>query len=201
MAETLRGAVRQASGARACGMELVPFWDLELLGAATVLVVGRGALQDEIVRGLSRLGLGTVVVAEASHPLLSEPLPGQVDLIVHCGGDPCSRGGVRATCRRLAIPWIDVRLDVFHGLIATTLPGREATKEADGAAERLASQRESEIPANPAMAAIMGGLAAQEAAKVLLRAKGFPTLAGRICLVDGQSYRMSVIEPAIPIVA
>ncbi|HEX8121739.1 MAG TPA: ThiF family adenylyltransferase [Solirubrobacteraceae bacterium] len=44
--------------------ELITWWDQSLLGNARVLVLGAGALGNEIVKNLALLGVGTIVVAD-----------------------------------------------------------------------------------------------------------------------------------------
>ncbi len=144
-----------------------------------------------VIRGLRH---GLAMIANG------QPLPARIDLVVLCGDDPWAQAVVRKVCRRYGVPWVDVRMDIFHGALATNLPGHEASgpdaSRRDDAAKPPSAEAEAEEgPVNPAMAAIMGGLASQEAAKVLLRSKGYPTLEGRTCLVDGQTYRMIVVEP------
>ena len=48
---------------------LISWWDQERLAAAKVLVIGAGALGNEIVKNLALLGVGHVFVAD--HPIVS----------------------------------------------------------------------------------------------------------------------------------
>jgi len=47
--------------------ELISWWDQERLRAARVVVVGAGALGNELVKNLVLLGAGTIVVADLDH--------------------------------------------------------------------------------------------------------------------------------------
>src|SRR3954466_3490505 len=45
-------------------LRLIPWWRQELLAAARVLVVGAGALGNEVLKNLALLGVGTVYVID-----------------------------------------------------------------------------------------------------------------------------------------
>lgn len=208
---------------RVASLALIPAWDLRLLSACDVVVFGGGPLADETARALILLGIGQVsfvdplreefdafdqrrwrnflhdfapeaVVRHAPRGLecfvQGRAVPLGTDLVIHCLDDGRTRQVVRRACDRSRVPWIDVRLDVFHGSLATHLPRSGSPGPLPGELPGA----EVQMPLNPAMAAVMGGLAAQEAAKILLSAKGFPTLAGRMCLVDGQHYQMTTLD-------
>ncbi len=203
---------------RMAAMSLIPRWDLARLGAAEVVVVGDGLLVDEVVRALVLLGVGQIgliepgdsryQVAPGGHGVpraVVRPLPRGLealiegravlpgsDALVWCGTDCRVRAAARRATERCGIPRIEVQLDVFHGSLSTWLPDQAGSKEEGGGC----SPGVHHGPASPAMAAVMGGLAAQETAKVILRDYGYPNLAGRLCLVDGQTYAMRVLETA-----
>jgi len=48
-------------------LRLIPWWDQERLRAAKVMVVGAGALGNEIVKNLALLGVGHIVVVDFDH--------------------------------------------------------------------------------------------------------------------------------------
>ena len=65
MGNTLRiDLTDQRSGGRFSRLELIPWWDQKRLLAAKVLVVGAGALGNEIVKNLALLGVGNVFIAD-----------------------------------------------------------------------------------------------------------------------------------------
>ena len=43
---------------------LIPWWDQDLLKASKILVVGAGALGNEIIKNLALLGIGHITVAD-----------------------------------------------------------------------------------------------------------------------------------------
>lgn len=198
---------------RMAALSLIPQWDLARLGAAGVLVAGGGLLVDEVVRALGMLGVGMIGVigheGDDGGPWMAEPsvshvpcgrnvlaegklIPRHFDAAVWCGADGSLRAVLRRATFRSGVPRIEVQLDVFHGSLTTWLPDQpfNATEGATWPGSTDTG------PASPAMASVMGGLAAQETAKVLLRDFGYPNLSGRLCLVDGQTYAMRVLETA-----
>ncbi len=48
-------------------LRLIPWWDQELLRRAKVLVVGAGALGNEIVKNLALLGVGHLLICDMDH--------------------------------------------------------------------------------------------------------------------------------------
>lgn len=45
-------------------LQMIPWWDQRRIAAARVLVVGAGALGNEVIKNLALLGVGTVVIAD-----------------------------------------------------------------------------------------------------------------------------------------
>lgn len=52
---------------RYASLRLIPWWRQERLAAARVLVVGAGALGNEVLKNLALVGVGTVVVVDMDH--------------------------------------------------------------------------------------------------------------------------------------
>ena len=44
--------------------ELIPWWNQELLNSSTVMVVGAGAIGNELIKNLALLGIGKIVIID-----------------------------------------------------------------------------------------------------------------------------------------
>ena len=64
MAETIRIRLDGEGDDRFARFRLIPWWDQKKLSRAKVLVIGAGALGNEIVKNLALLGIGNVLVAD-----------------------------------------------------------------------------------------------------------------------------------------
>ena len=45
-------------------LELIPWWNQELLHNSTVMVVGAGAIGNELIKNLALLGVGKIVIVD-----------------------------------------------------------------------------------------------------------------------------------------
>src|SRR3954463_8917044 len=72
MSTTLEEPVSLREG-RFARLEAIDWWDQELVRAARILVVGAGALGNEVIKNLALLGVGHVIVADMDHVELSNP--------------------------------------------------------------------------------------------------------------------------------
>jgi molybdopterin/thiamine biosynthesis adenylyltransferase len=61
----------QINEGRFARLEAIEWWDQTLLGRARVLVIGAGALGNEVIKNLAMLGVGHVVVVDMDHVELS----------------------------------------------------------------------------------------------------------------------------------
>ena len=65
MAEVIRiDLLREAQEGRFSRLDLIPWWDQRKLTAARALVIGAGALGNELVKNLALLGVGNLLVAD-----------------------------------------------------------------------------------------------------------------------------------------
>src|SRR3954468_16611474 len=62
--QPLRGSLHDADDARFGRFRLIGWWDQARLARAKVLVVGAGALGNEIIKNLALLGVGNVLIAD-----------------------------------------------------------------------------------------------------------------------------------------
>ena len=68
--ETVRVDIQESED-RYSRLRLIPWWDQEKIRAARILVVGAGALGNEILKNLALLGFLNVVIVDLDHVELS----------------------------------------------------------------------------------------------------------------------------------
>lgn len=104
-----------ASGARYARHQLIPGWDQARLAAATVVIVGVGALGNEVAKNLALAGVGRLVlcdpdvVAESnlSRTVLFGPWDRAPQVPPECGAGVAKVDAAAASLRRL-VPGIEV---------------------------------------------------------------------------------------------
>ncbi len=203
----------------------IPCYDLAKLGSREVLVVGTGDLSEAVIRGLALLGVGDICLADSTHKdfapterrmwdeflacrapgttirralrqfeLLEHSwlIPSGVDLVVTCDVDGRLRAFIRRALRRCAIPWVEIGCYGSVCTVATYLP--EETPDAPGGG--LVRHAGGSSGPDTATAAVLGGLAAQEGARILLDDPSYSTLAGQVCLLDTTALASRVLESA-----
>jgi molybdopterin/thiamine biosynthesis adenylyltransferase len=115
MTDVLRIADPAAEG-RFARFELIGWWDQARLAAAKVVVIGAGALGNEIVKNLSLLGVGHVLVADLDrieHSNLSRS-------ILFRAAD-CGRSKAEVAAERARDIYPDLCIQPFHGNIVYDL--------------------------------------------------------------------------------
>src|SRR5215467_1082714 len=198
---------------------LIGWWDQERLRAARVLVIGAGALGNEILKNLALLGFANIVVVDLdsieTSNLSRSVLYRATDVgrrradVVLAGLDNReARLWINRACWRLNKPWIDGAIEGINGVARVFLPGAppcyECTLgETDWAilnkrmsCNLLALENEpaGKVATTPTISSIIGGLQVQEAVKLL---HGLPVLAGKGFVFEGlnhSSYRVEYTE-------
>lgn len=228
----------------------ISWWDQELLRRSSAMVVGAGALGNEVLKNLALMGIGRIAVvdfdrvetgnlscaplyraadagrlkvevaAEALRDLNPEvevlPLACDVcteiglglvrrmDIVVGCLDSREARLAVNRHCYLLGKPWVDGAIQELLGVARVFWPGRGACYEctltdADWetirhhysctllAVEGLARGK---VATTPILAAIIGGLQAQEAMKIL---HGLQVESGRGLIFNGLSNHVYTI--------
>src|SRR5438270_12140487 len=96
--------------------ELMSWWDQERLARARVLVIGAGALGNEILKNLALLGVGNVFVAD-----LDTVANSNLSRSVLFRGEDCGRPKVEVACRRATEIYPDLKTQAFQGNIVYDL--------------------------------------------------------------------------------
>ena len=67
----------QIAEGRFSRLEAIEWWDQALLARAKVLVIGAGALGNEVIKNLALLGVGNIVIADMDSVVTppANPLP------------------------------------------------------------------------------------------------------------------------------
>lgn len=231
----------------------ISWWDQDLLRRSSAMVVGAGALGNEVLKNLALMGIGRIVLvdfdrveqgnlscaplyrtsdagrlkveaaAEAIKDLNPEvdvqPLDRDImtgvglglirrmDIVVGCLDNHEARLALNRACYQLGLPWVDGAIQELLGVARIFWPGRGACyectlTEADWKAIRhryscmlLAREGliEGKVSTTPILAAIIGGVQAQEALKIL---HGMEVEPGRGLIFNGLSnYVYSTTYP------
>jgi adenylyltransferase/sulfurtransferase len=96
--------------------ELMTWWDQERLASARVLLIGAGALGNEILKDLALLGVGNVLVAD-----LDVVANSNLSRSVLFRAEDCGRRKVDVVAQRAADIYPDMRIHPFHGNIVYDL--------------------------------------------------------------------------------
>jgi len=230
-------------------LRLIPWWDQQRLRDARALVVGAGALGNEVLKNLALVGVGHLVIvdfdvvepanlarsvlfrardrgrrkaevaAEAVRELNPDlqvtAIPGNVltavglgvfrdaDVVIGCLDNREARLWVNRACWKVNRPWVDGAIQELNGVVKVFTPPDSPCYEC-GMTEndyRLINLRYScpllrqedlaagRVPTVPTIAALIGGLQAQEALKLM---HGIPVVGGEAFVFNGvvsQSYR------------
>jgi molybdopterin/thiamine biosynthesis adenylyltransferase len=108
--------VPQASEDRFARFRLISWWDQELLGRARVLLIGAGAIGNEVLKNLALLGVGNVFVADldlVEHSNLSRS-------VLFRAAD-CGRAKAEAAAERARDLYPDMRVQPFRGNVVYDL--------------------------------------------------------------------------------
>lgn len=221
---------------------LIAWWDQDTLARARVMVVGAGALGNEVLKNLVLMGVGEIYLvdfdrietsnltrsvlfrprdrgrakAEAAAESLQDINPDSrvyplvanvitqvglglfrdVDVVIGCLDNREARLWVNRSCWRVGTPWIDGGIQEINGVIKVFVPPDGACYEC-GMTEndyRLINLRYScpllrqedmqagKVPTSPTISAMVGGLQAQEALKLL---HGLPVESGTALIYNG----------------
>lgn len=115
MNETLRIEGEAAEG-RFARFELISWWDQKRLGRARVLVIGAGALGNEILKNLALLGVGNVFVAD-----LDVVANSNLSRSILFRAEDCGRPKAEVAVRRAVEIYPEMRTRAFHGNIVYDL--------------------------------------------------------------------------------
>jgi adenylyltransferase/sulfurtransferase len=96
--------------------ELMSWWDQERLARARVLVIGAGALGNEILKNLALLGIGNVFVAD-----LDTVANSNLSRSVLFRAEDCGQAKVDIACRRAKDIYPGLKTRAFHGNIVYDL--------------------------------------------------------------------------------
>ena len=170
MSDVLRLTERDSQDGRFSRFELISWWDQDRLSAARVLVIGAGALGNELIKNFALLGVGRLFVADldrVEHSNLSRS-------VLYREAD-CGRSKAEVAAARAREIYPGMRAQAFHGNIVYDL-GLGVYRWADVILGGL-DNREARVAIN------------QAAAKV-----GKPWIDGAIERLDGVAR---VFDPAV----
>jgi len=222
--------------------EFISWWEREKVQAAKMMVVGAGALGNEVLKNLALMGVGhlfivdfdTIEAANLSRSVLFRPEDNgkkkaevaarrvkelnpdvkvqffhgdintdlglgvfrRMDVVIGCLDNREARLSVNRFCYWLNKPWVDGAIQELFGLARVFVPGQGACFECTltEQARREMSLRYScpllarqnillgKVPTTPTISAIIGGMQAQEALKLL---HGMPVEAGKVTHFNG----------------
>ena len=113
----LNEALRLSDGdGRFARFELMAWWDQRRLSAAKILLIGAGALGNEILKNLALLGVGNVFVAD-----LDVVETSNLSRSVLFREEDCGRPKSQVATQRAAAIYPDIRLQPFQGNIVYEL--------------------------------------------------------------------------------
>lgn len=170
MSDVLRLTERDSQDGRFSRFELISWWDQDRLNAARVLVIGAGALGNELVKNLALLGVGRLFVAD-----LDRIENSNLSRSVLYREADCGRSKAEVASKRARDIYPQMRTQSFHGNIVYDL-GLGVYRWADVILGGL-DNREARVAIN------------QAAAKV-----GKPWIDGAIERLDGVAR---VFDPAV----
>jgi len=184
---------------RLATFEFISWWEREKVQASKMMIVGAGALGNEVLKNLALMGIGnlfivdfdTVEMDNLSRSVLFRP-------------EDSGKKKAKVAARRVKELNPDVNVQFFHGDINTELfglervfvPGQGACFECtlSEQARREMSLRYScpllarknillgKVPTTPTISAIIGGIQSQDALKLL---HDMPVQAGKVMHVNG----------------
>lgn len=125
--------------------QLIGWWDQARLAQAKVLLVGVGALGNEILKNLALLGVGRVLIAD-----LDRVEPSNLSRSVLFRAEDCGRPKVEAAAQRAREIYPELRIQTFHGNVVYDL-GLGAYRWADVVLGGL-DNREARVAINRAAA-------------------------------------------------
>lgn len=241
----MRHGGRADEGERFSRFGLIEWWDQARLARAKVVVIGAGALGNELVKNCALLGVGAVAIvdfdavevsnlsrsvlfrtADAGRPKAEVAAaaaralyPGQraialhadvvhgvglglfrwADVVLGALDNREARLAVNRACYRVGRPFIDGGIDVLSGVVRVFQPPEGPCYECTmGESDwRALEQRRScsllnrellelgKVPTTPTVAAVIAGMQAQEAVKLL---HGQPTLSGSGFVFEGRTH-------------
>lgn len=115
MSEVIR-INREGTEGRFARFELIGWWDQERLARARVVVIGAGALGNEILKGLALLGVGNVLVAD-----LDRVENSNLSRSVLFREQDCGLSKAEVAARRAAEIYPGMRVQPFHGNVVYDL--------------------------------------------------------------------------------
>src|ERR1700709_234642 len=95
---------------------LIGWWDQERLARAKVLVIGAGALGNEILKNLALLGVGNVFVAD-----LDRIENSNLSRSVLFREEDCGQGKAEVAARRMRDIYKGTKSQAFHGNVVYDL--------------------------------------------------------------------------------
>lgn len=157
-------------------LEAIEWWDQALLARSHVLVIGAGALGNEVVKNLALLGLGHVVIADMDRVELSNL---SRSVLFRESDEGRFKAECAARAAREIFPGIDAH--AFVGNVLADL-GLGYFRWADVVIGALANHG---TPTTPTTASIIAAMQVQEVIKHL---HGRPALLGKGFVFDGANH-------------
>lgn len=235
-------------------LKLIPWWNQDTIATARVLVVGAGAIGNEVLKNLALLGFGRVLIvdfdtiedsnlarsvlfrasdlgrskAEVAAARMREINPDtgvawstasiidgvglgvfrRMNLVIGALDNREARLAVSRACWKVGVPFIDTGIQAIDGQVRVfdprvNSPCYECTlTESDWEVMRYRRSCQllkpdtpfPAVPTTPTIASVIGGLAVQEALKLLHPESGFPSTAGRGIIFHGPTLRTTEVH-------